>query len=107
MLPPRTHGGDRFWGPRIHSLGCYAPCTARLSNRVHSFYVEIDPSAAGKPTELDIEVKLVSPHELAELILFGEFVLQLHIGAVLLAGLHGYIDLGAFQAVPRSIHNIR
>jgi hypothetical protein len=27
----------------------------------------------------------------------GEFILQLHIGALLLAGLHSRIDLGAFQ----------
>ena len=24
----------------VHALGVYAPCTARLSNRVHSFFVE-------------------------------------------------------------------
>ncbi|HET7383620.1 MAG TPA: NUDIX hydrolase [Pseudolabrys sp.] len=24
----------------VHALGCYAPCTARLSNRLHSFFVE-------------------------------------------------------------------
>ncbi len=86
-----------FAARAVHALGSYAPCTARLSNRVHSFYVEIDPSVAGKPTEPGIELKLVSPAHLAELIVAGEFVLQLHIGAVLLAGLRGYIDLGAFQ----------
>ena len=83
----------------IHALGCYAPCTARLSNRVHSFYVEIDSSAERKPTEPGIEIKLVSLAQLAQLMLAGEFILQLHIGAVLVAGLRGYIDLGAFQAV--------
>ena len=66
----------------IHTLGSYAPCTARLSNRIYSFYVEINPNAYAKPTEAGIEVKLVTPAELAELILAGEFVLQLHIGAV-------------------------
>jgi hypothetical protein len=38
----------------------------------------------------------VTPRELTELILSGEFVLQLHIGAILLAGLRGYIALGEF-----------
>jgi hypothetical protein len=33
------------------------------------------------------------------LILAREFVLQLHIGALLLAGLHGFIALGEFQTV--------
>jgi 8-oxo-dGTP pyrophosphatase MutT (NUDIX family) len=81
----------------VHTLGCHAPCTARLSNRVHSFFAEIDTIAQGKRAEPGIELKLVSPAELSEQILGGEFVLQLHIGAVLLAGLHGHIDLDAFQ----------
>ena len=87
----------------VHALGTYAPCTARLSNRVHSFYVEIDPNVESKPTEPGIELKLVTPAQLAELILASEFVLQLHIGAVLLAGLHGYIDLGAFRSIQRGV----
>ena len=86
-----------------HALGSYAPCTARLSNRVHSFYVEIDPSVEGKPTEPGIEHKLVSHTQLAELILAGEFALQLHIGAVLLAGLRGYIGLGALRSIQRGV----
>jgi len=87
----------------VHALGCYAPCTARMSNQVHSFYVEIDPRVEGKPTEAGIEVKLVSPAQLAELILAGEFVLQLHIGAILLAGLRGYIDLRALQGIQKCV----
>jgi 8-oxo-dGTP pyrophosphatase MutT (NUDIX family) len=92
-----------FAARSVHALGSYAPCTARLSNRVHSFYVEIDPSVEGKPTEPGIELKLVSHAQLAELILAGEFVLQLHIGALLLAGLRGYIDLGAFRSIQRGV----
>jgi ADP-ribose pyrophosphatase len=91
-----------FAARSVHALG-YAPCTARLSNRVHSFYVEIDPSVEGKPTKPGIELKLVSHAQLAELILAEEFVLQLHIGAVLLAGLRGYIDLGAFRSIQRGV----
>ena len=87
----------------VHALECYAPCTARMSNQVHSFYVEIDPRVEGKPTEAGIEVKLVSPAQLAELILAGEFVLQLHIGAILLAGLRGYIDLRVLQGVQKCV----
>ena len=86
-----------FIARAVHALGCYAPCTARLSNRVHSFFAEIDSRAQGERAELGIESKLVSPAQLAEQILAGEFVLQLHIGAVLLAGLRGYVDLGAFR----------
>ena len=82
---------------KVYPLGSYAPCTARLSNRLHSFFVETGPLTEAKRAEAGIELKLVSPAQLAELILSGEFVLQLHIGALLLAGLHGHIDLGAFQ----------
>jgi ADP-ribose pyrophosphatase len=80
----------------VHALGAYAPCTARLSNRVHSFFVETGERAEGQATEAGIELKLVTPAELAALIRSGEFVLQLHIGAILLAGMRGHIDLGAF-----------
>jgi 8-oxo-dGTP pyrophosphatase MutT (NUDIX family) len=92
-----------FIARAVHALGCYAPCTARLSNRVHSFFAEIDPIAVVNRAEPGIEVKLVSTAQLAEQILAGEFVLQLHIGALLLAGLHGYIDLGAFQIVRNGV----
>jgi ADP-ribose pyrophosphatase len=84
-----------FAARSLHALGTYAPCTARLSNRVHSFFVET--GARGEPSEAAIELKLVSPAELAGLILSGEFVLQLHIGALLLAGMRGFIDLGDFR----------
>jgi hypothetical protein len=40
----------------------------------------------------------VTPAELGALILAGEFTLQLHIGALLLAGLRGFIDLGMLKA---------
>lgn len=78
----------------VHPLGAYAPCTARLSNRVHSFFVEAGEQ--GEPGEDGIEPRLVSPAELAQLIRQGEFVLQLHIGALLLAGMRGFVDLSAF-----------
>ncbi|MFN3655683.1 MAG: NUDIX hydrolase [Pseudolabrys sp.] len=80
----------------VHALGRYAPCTARLSNRVHSFFVETGERAEAQDTEAGIETRLVTPAELAGLIRTGEFVLQLHVGAVLLAALRGHLDLGAF-----------
>ncbi len=81
----------------VHALGTYTPCTARLANRLHAFFVETDLLAEGQRTEPGIELKLVRPAQLAQMILAGEFVLQLHIGALLLAGLHGFIDLDAFR----------
>jgi NUDIX domain len=69
-----------FPAKKVHELGCYAPCTARMSNRVHSFFIETGPRVDPPTTEAGIELKLVTPRELAVLILAGEFVLQLHIG---------------------------
>ena len=90
-----------FPAKAVHALGTYAPCTARLSNQLHSFFVETGPRADTPQTEAGIELKLVTPQELTALILSGEFVLQLHIGALMLAGLRGHIDLGPFQAAGR------
>ena len=89
-----------FPSKAVHALGAYAPCTARLSNRLHSFFVEAGAQTAHK-TETGIELKLVTPAELGGLILSGEFTLQLHIGALLLAGLRGFIDLGTLASHPK------
>jgi ADP-ribose pyrophosphatase len=82
----------------VHALGDYAPDTARLSNTIQSFFVETGARAQGHEPEAGIEVRLVTPAELAALIGSGEFVLQLHVGAILLAGMRGHIDLGNFAA---------
>lgn len=81
----------------VHALGIHAPCTGRLANRMHSFFVETAPLVEPRRTEPGIELKLVSSAQLAQLILAGKFVLQLHIGVLLLAGLHGFIDLDAYR----------
>jgi len=81
----------------VHALGAYAPCTARLSNTLYSFFAELGDRPEGAPTEAGIEVRLVTPSELGMLILSGEFTLQLHVGALLLAGLRGFVDLGALK----------
>jgi 8-oxo-dGTP pyrophosphatase MutT (NUDIX family) len=87
-----------FPSKAVHALGAYAPCTARLSNRVHSFFVEAGERANNWQPETGIELRLVTPSELGALILSGEFTLQLHIGALLLAGIRGFIDLGMLKA---------
>jgi ADP-ribose pyrophosphatase len=86
-----------FRAIKVHGLGNYSPCTARLSNRVHSFFVETSEHPEKPPSEPGIETQLVTLAELGDLIGSGEFVLQLHIGAVLLAGLAGHIDLAALR----------
>jgi ADP-ribose pyrophosphatase len=85
----------------VHPLGTFSPCTARLSNRVHSFFVETGPRAPDAVVEDGIEVRLITTGELGALISAGEFVLQLHIGALMLAALQGHLALGDFAAADR------
>ena len=90
-----------FPAQKVHALGSYAPCTARLSNQIHTFFVETGPRSEHPAVEAGIELKLVSMDELAKLILAKEFVLQMHIGALMLAGMHGYIDFAGFRPAMR------
>jgi 8-oxo-dGTP pyrophosphatase MutT (NUDIX family) len=77
----------------IHALGIAYPCTGRLSNRQHSFFVETGDCTATFQPEPGLTVKLVSSSELGRLIAAGEFSSQLHLGALLLATLRGFIAL--------------
>ena len=77
----------------IHPLGTAAACTGRLSNRIHSFFVETGDHVAGFEPEPGLTVKLVSPSELLRMIEAGEFVQQLHLGALLLAQLQSFLKL--------------
>jgi ADP-ribose pyrophosphatase len=80
----------------VHPLGVpLAACTGRLSNRIHSFFVETAERAAGFIPEPGITVALKTPAELAAMITANEFVQQLHLGALLLA------DLRKFMTLPR------
>ena len=77
----------------IRPLVSGAPCTGRMSNRIHSFFVEAGAPSAGHTPEPGIQVRLVTPAELAAMIRSGEFVSQLHLGTIALATTQGLIDL--------------
>ena len=77
----------------IHPLGTAAACTGRLSNHIHSFFVETGERIATFEPEPGLTVKLISPSELRRMIEAGEFVQQLHLGALLLAQLKSFIKL--------------
>lgn len=77
----------------IHPLGVAAPCSGRLSNRIHSFFVETGERDDDFVPEPGISVKLVTADELVEMIKSGGFVSQLHIGSLLLAELRSFITL--------------
>jgi 8-oxo-dGTP pyrophosphatase MutT (NUDIX family) len=82
----------------VHMLGTAVPCTARLPNRQHTFFVETGEQVADFAPEPGIEVALVSLAELARLIVDEAFNSQLHLGSLLQAGLHGHLDLAALTA---------
>jgi 8-oxo-dGTP pyrophosphatase MutT (NUDIX family) len=77
----------------LHALGTTAPCAGRLSNRIHSYFVETGERVHGFAPEPGIEVALRSPAELAALIAAGGFEQQLHIGTLMLAQLRGFLKL--------------
>ena len=77
----------------IAPLATNQPCTARLSNRIHSFFVATSEPPASFQPEPGIAVEMVSEIELGHLIANGEFSLHLHLGTLFLAQMRGLIDL--------------
>jgi ADP-ribose pyrophosphatase len=77
----------------IYPLGVAAPCSGRLSNRIHSFFVETGERDVGFVAEPGMSVKLVTAAELVAMIKSGDFVSQLHLGSLLLAELRSFITL--------------
>jgi ADP-ribose pyrophosphatase len=78
----------------VHSLGAPAsPCTGRLSNRIHSFFVETGERIADFTPEPGLEVALKTPAELVAMIKADQFAQQLHFGTLMLAELKGFLKL--------------
>jgi ADP-ribose pyrophosphatase len=77
----------------IHLLGTTAACSGRLSNRIHSYFLQAGERIDGFVPEPGLTVELVTASELVALIKSGEFDAQLHLGALLLAELQSFISL--------------
>lgn len=77
----------------IHHLGTTAACSGRLSNRIHSYFLQAGERIDGFVPEPGLTVELVTASELVALIKSGEFDAQLHLGALLLAELQSFISL--------------
>jgi ADP-ribose pyrophosphatase len=77
----------------VHALGANSPCTGRLNNRVHNFFVEAGDCVAQFKPEPGLLVKLVSPAEIVGLVMSGDLVSQLNLGTLMLAELNGYLTL--------------
>jgi ADP-ribose pyrophosphatase len=77
----------------ITPLGTAAPCSGRLSNRIHSYFLQTERRIDNFTPEPGIAVELATPSELVAMIKSGEFNSQLHLGALLLAELRNFIAL--------------
>ena len=77
----------------VHPLGQNSPCPGRLNNRIHTFFVETGGCIAGFQPEPGLAVTLMSPADIVGLIMRGDFISQLNIGALMLAELHGFLVL--------------
>jgi ADP-ribose pyrophosphatase len=77
----------------IHPLGSAAPCTGRLSNRIHSFFLQTGERIDDFAPEPGLSADLATPAELIAMIKSGEFIQQVHLGALLLAQLRSFISL--------------
>jgi ADP-ribose pyrophosphatase len=77
----------------VKLMGVAAPCTGRMSNRIFSFFVEAGEQIDGFVAEPGLSVKMVDADELSRLIMAGDFVSQLHLGALMLAQLNSLLKL--------------
>jgi len=77
----------------VHALGVAAACTGRLSNNIHSFFVQAGERVAHFQPEPGLEIKLATSGELLRMIAAGEFAQQMHLGTLLLAELRSFLKL--------------
>lgn len=78
----------------IHSLGApAAACTGRLSNKIHSYFIEAGERVADFKPEPGLDVLLKTPAELVAMIRSGDFIQQLHLGTLLQAELKNLLTL--------------
>lgn len=90
-LPART----------VHQLGVNKTDAGRLSNRVHSFFIDTAPQIPDFEPEEGVTTRLVTASELVEIILAGELDAQTNLGTLLQAVILGHLKLPN-QAVVRT-----
>jgi 8-oxo-dGTP pyrophosphatase MutT (NUDIX family) len=78
---------------KVHPLGVNKTDAGRLSNRVHSYFIEAETRVPDFRPEEGVMTQLVTPSELLDLVLSGSFDAQTDLGTLLLAIIHGYLKL--------------
>lgn len=82
-----------FPAREVHPLGVNKTDAGRLGNRVHSYFIEAAAQVPDFKPEPGITMRLVTPSELVDLVLSGEFDAQANLGTLLQAILRGHIRL--------------
>lgn len=78
-------------GKPLVELGGFLPDTGRLENRIWLFYAPVVRPVADWQPEAEVERCIIPYGELSRLIDGGEFVHMLHIGAIGLAVMRGFL----------------
>jgi ADP-ribose pyrophosphatase len=82
-----------FPSRKVHPLGVNKTDAGRLSNRVHPYLIETAAQVPDFKPEEGVITRLVTPSELVDLVLRGEFDAQTDLGTLLLAIIHGHLKL--------------
>jgi ADP-ribose pyrophosphatase len=77
----------------VCSLGVNKTDAGRLSNRMHSYFIQTEARVSDFQPEEGISTRLVTLDELVDLILTGEFDAQTNLGTLLQAILRGHLKL--------------
>jgi hypothetical protein len=77
----------------VHPLGVNKTDAGRLSNRVHSYFIETAAQVPDFKPEEGIMTRLVTPSELVDLVLRGELDAQANLGTLLQAIIRGRLKL--------------
>ena len=82
-----------FSSRTVQLLGVNKTDAGRLSNRVHSFFIETEARKPDFVPEAGVETLMVSPSELLDMIVSGRFDAQTDLGTLLLAAMQGHFNL--------------
>ncbi len=77
----------------VHLLRSNPSCASRISNLIHSVFIETGDRVPDFEEEPGVAVEVVTPAELAQLVSSGELGEQLHLGTLMLAELRGFLRL--------------
>jgi ADP-ribose pyrophosphatase len=84
-----------FPSKTVHLLGVNKTDAGRLSNRVHSYFIETETQMPDFKPEEGVRTHLVTPSELVDMIVSGKFDAQTDLGTLLLAVIRGHFNLGS------------